>query len=76
MMYNAVVQAVLIYDSKRWVVTDTMITMLERFHHRIAIRIAVRTARKVDGGEWEWELVEMALEITGVFPVRDYMRRR
>ena len=52
MMYKAVVLAVLLYGRKIWVVTDAMMTLLEVFHHSIAIRITGTTARKGDGGEW------------------------
>ena len=39
MMYKAVVQAVLLYGSEIWVVTDVMMTVLDVFHHMIAIWI-------------------------------------
>ena len=33
MFYKAVVQAVLLYRSKRWSITDTMMKLMEGFHH-------------------------------------------
>ena len=39
MMYNAVVQIVLIYGSESWVVKDTMLKVLEGFHHKVHWRI-------------------------------------
>ena len=74
MMYKAVVQAVLLYRRKIWVVMDTMMTVIEGFHHRIARRIVGMTARKSNGGEWEWASVGAALETTGICPIRDYTR--
>ena len=50
MMYQLVVQAVLLYGSKIWLVTDLMMAVIELFRHRIAIRIAGMTERKVNGG--------------------------
>ena len=50
MIYNAVVQAVLLYRSKIWVVMDSMVTVLEGFHHRIARLIAGMTAWRFNGG--------------------------
>ena len=39
MMYKAVVQLVLVYRSKNWVVKDSMLKVLEGLHHRAARRI-------------------------------------
>ena len=39
MMQKAVAQAVLLYGSGSWVVTDVMMTVLEGFHHRILDRL-------------------------------------
>ena len=60
-----VVQVVLLYGSEIWVATDSMMTFLEGFHHRIAIHILGMTAKKVDSGEWDWDLVDAELETTG-----------
>ena len=40
MVYNVIVQVVLLYGSKILVVEDVMMTVLEGFCHRIARRIA------------------------------------
>ena len=49
MMYKAVVQVVLLYRSKIWVVDDSIITLIQVFHHSIDRCIAEMTARKLDG---------------------------
>ena len=54
MMYNAVVQVLLLYGRKIWVVADVMMTVLEIFHNSINRRIAGMTSRKGNNGEWEW----------------------
>ena len=51
MMYKAVVQAVLLYGSEIWVVTDEMMAVLEGFHHSIGRRIAGMTEQREDIGE-------------------------
>ena len=52
MMYNLVVQAVILNGRKIWVVADVMITMLEVFHLNIDILSSVMTAIKGNGREW------------------------
>ena len=53
-MYKAVAQSVLLYGSKRLVVTGEMIKVLTRFHHLAARRITRMTAKCGAGGEWEY----------------------
>ena len=61
MMYNVVVQEVLLYGSMIWVMMDAMTKVLEEYHHRIARLIAEMTYRKGDDGEWEWASVNLTL---------------
>ena len=53
MMYKAVAQSVLLYESKIWVVMGDMIKVLEGFHHRAARRITGMTAIHGTGREQE-----------------------
>ena len=76
MMYKAVFQLVLLYGREIWVVTDSMMMVLEVFYHKIARRIAEMTVGKGDGGEWEWVSVDASLEDTGIFTIREYVRRQ
>ena len=32
--------------------------------------------RRGNGGEWKWALAKTALEVTGIWTIREYMRRR
>ena len=68
MMYTAVLQAVLLYGSKIWMVTYAMVTVLEGFYHRISGRVVGMTASKGESGEWEWASVNVSLDTTGIFP--------
>ena len=47
MLYKAVMQAVLIYGSERWVLTESTMNFLEGFHQRIYHRIVGKMARHV-----------------------------
>ena len=40
MIYKVAFQAVLLYGSKRWILTEEMLKVMEGFHHQIACRIA------------------------------------
>ena len=75
MMYKLVVQPVLLYGSEIWVVTKKIMTFLEVFHHGISRRIMGMKEWMVDGGESEWNLVDAALEATGIWLMRDYLWR-
>ena len=66
-MFKAVVQAVLLYGSKIRVVTDAMMTVLEGFHRSIEIQIVGMTVRRGGGREWEWDSVDVALDMTGIW---------
>ena len=59
--------------TKIWVVLDTMMTVLEGFHHRIKIWMTGMTKWRGDGREWEWDLVDTTLEVTGIWPIREYV---
>ena len=50
MMFKEVVQAVILYGRKIWVVTDEMMMVLEVSHHRTARQIVGMIERKGDGG--------------------------
>ena len=75
MLYKAVVQSVLLYGCESWTITDSMRKVLEGFHHRIARRIAGKVAFR-QGDEWVWPPLEEALDEAGLWPMREYIRRR
>ena len=52
-MYKAVVQTMLLYASESWVDTGAMLTVLEGFHHWVAIQIAVNKAWHAGDNGWE-----------------------
>ena len=50
--YKAVVQVVLIHNIYIWVVMDSMMKVLEEFHHHIALRIAIKMLQHVGEDGW------------------------
>ena len=57
-------------------VTGAILKVIEGFHHRVARWIAVKTAWSNVDREWECPPVEYALEISGLWPIKDYIQRR
>ena len=53
MIYKAAAQTVLIYGRKSWVVTGARLTVLEGFHHWVAIQIAANKAWHAGDNGWE-----------------------
>ena len=70
-LYKAVFQTVLLYGCEIWVFTESMMTVLEGFHHRVDQRLLGLTARRGDGGEWECTPVATALEVIGLRTMRE-----
>ena len=62
MFYYSVVQGVLIYWSEIWIITDSMIKVLEGFHHYISQKIVGKMVRCIGVEGWEWPPMEEALE--------------
>ena len=76
MMYKALEQSVLLYDSNIWVVTKDMLKVLEGFHHRTARRITGIMATCGAGRDCKYPLVVLTMEAVGIHHVREYIRRR
>ena len=77
MFYKAVVQAVLLYGSETWVLTQSMRNVLTGFHHRVARRLSGRMPRYLHHEDrWEYPPIEEALERAGLFPMEEYLLRR
>ena len=60
-LYTAVVQMVLMYWYENWVVIDTIVTVLEDFHHREDQILTGLTEIRGNTGEREWPPVSTAL---------------
>ena len=53
-----------------------MLEALRGFHNTVARQIADRRARRDLDGNWVWPPIEEALEIAGLYPIEEYVRRR
>ena len=69
-------QTVLLYGSESWTIGPKMLEVLTGFHHKIARQIAKKTASRQPDGTWVYPPIAEALEIAGLFPMEEYIRRR
>ena len=75
--YKAVVQSVLLYESKTWNLTQTVLARLEGFHICAAYRMAWKhNTRKGLFGNWIYPSKKDVLEECGLHPVKDYIDTR
>ena len=51
-----------------------MINVLTAFHHRGARRIIGITEKRGSGGEWEYPVVEEAIDFVGLHPIGVYIK--
>ena len=59
-IYLAVVQLVMIYGSKTWVMTPHIGRVLGGFHHRVVLRLTGRRPRRGRDGVWVYTLLDDA----------------
>ena len=59
----AVVQAVLLFGSKTWVLTPRLDKSLEGFHHRVARQMAGMVTKRQRDGTWVYTPIGAALEM-------------
>ena len=70
MLYKSVSQSVLLYGSESWVVMGEMLNVLEGFHYQVARRITRVTAQCTMDWEWDWPLVDEAMENAVLWPIK------
>ena len=63
-------QAVLLYRSNSWVITDKMMKVLELFYHHIARRIMGKMDRRVEEEGLEFPPSESDIEAAFMWPMR------
>jgi hypothetical protein len=77
MFYKAIVQSVLLFGSDSWVLTESMIHLLNAFHHRMARQITGYRARYCRiTQEWSAEDIGVVLASAGMFSIVEYISRR
>ena len=76
MFCKVVVQTVLLHGCETWTITDSILKVLEGFHHWIARRISGKTAIRVGDNQWECPPIEEALEEAGLWTMKECVGRR
>jgi hypothetical protein len=78
MFFKAVVQAVLLYGSETWVLTESAMRCLEGFYYRAACRMARENRPKKNSqtGEWTYPARKDVFEEVGLYTLTDYIDRR
>ena len=76
MLHELVVQTVLLYGVKIWVVMVEMLKVLEGLHHRLVRRIVGTKDRRMAEGEWEWPPVADALYIAVIWTLKEYIQKQ
>ena len=74
--FKVVVQAVLLFGAKTWVLTPQMERDLSNFQHRVAQRLTVRHPRRQGGGSWEYPPLEAEVSEAGIDDIGVYITRR
>ncbi len=76
-LYKAVVQAVLLYDSKTWNLTKAILAWLEGFHVQATYRMAqVHWPKWVAGNQWVYPKTSDVLEECGMATMQHYIQKQ
>jgi exonuclease III len=75
-IYKAVVQAVLLYGSESWVLTQSMEKKLQSFHRRCARYITGQHIRQNPDESWTCPSSEAVLSTAGLWSIQEYIQRR
>ena len=74
--YMAIVQAVLLYGSETWTLSESMLKQVESFHRRIARYLIGRHIRQFKDGTWHYPSSDGVLREAILFIIKEYIRRR
>ena len=74
--YKTIVQAILLYGSETWVVSDAHLQQFRSFHSRVSRHIAGCHIRPLEDGSWYCPPTVDVLEDAGLQTVEEYIRRR
>ena len=69
----AVVQAMILFGSKTWVLTPSLEKSREGFHHRAVRRMAGMVTKLKQDGTWVYTTIGAALEMVGLEETRVYI---
>ena len=74
--YKAIIQAVLLYGSETWVVTDCNLRQLRSFHARVARYLTGRHMHPNADGTWFYPPTHEVLQEAGLETIDEYIKRR
>ena len=74
--YRTIVQAVLLFDSETWVLTQRQEGLVRSFHNQCARSITRRWNYEKEDGTWHIYRMEETLQLAGLQPVEEYIARR
>ena len=74
--YKAIIQAVLLYGSESWTVSETIIKQFRSFHARVARYLCKRHIRQLPDGTWNCPPTAEVLNDAGLESIDEYIRRR
>ena len=75
--FNAVVQAILLYSSETWCLTEGLLRELQGFQTRAAWGMAQEhKPRRTEAREWEYPATEDVLRDVGLEPIRRLIQAR
>ena len=72
----AVIQAVILFGSKTWVMTPCLEKALKGFHHRAVLRMASMGSKCQQAGTWVYSPIWAALTMVGLEYIRLCIYRR
>ena len=74
--YKAVVQAILLYGSETWTLTEGLKRQFQSFHSRVARFLTGKHIRPLEDGSWHCPPTEDVLQEAGLETVEEYILRR
>ena len=74
--YLTIVQAVLLYGSESWCISQKDMNSLERFHKRSVRYITGKHIQKLGDGSWIYPNHDELFEKCNLKPINEYIKRR
>ena len=75
-LYLTIIQAVLLYGSESWTVSERKMNKLHSFHKRAIRHMTGKHIQKNGEDEWEYPNHESLLKKCKMFPINIYIERR
>ena len=75
MFHTAIVQSVLLYGCKTWVLMPKVFAALDGFHKRVSRQICAHQSCLINVS-WHYPPIVEALEMAGLFSIEHYVLKR